>query len=126
MHVLWLLNAFPASEIPYSAATLSAYVDGVRPEGIVLDYDDQPKTRDMWMQAGLSAVAPVARSTHFWTTDVNVLGKLRPATATLGNGPHFIWLTGYTFRFNLQDTRIPVLAHAGKLPGDHVGVRPAP
>ena len=115
MHVLWLLNAFPASEIPYSAATLSAYVDGVRPAGIVLDYDDQPKTRDLWMQAGSSAVAPVARSTHFWTTDANVLGKLGPAIATWDNGPHFIWLTVYTFRFNLQDARTLVAAVAGQL-----------
>ena len=125
MHVLWLLNAFPASEIPYSAATLSAYVDGVRPEGIVLDYDDQPKSRDMWMQAGSSAVAPVVRSTHFWTTDENVLGKLGPAIATWDNGPHFIWLTVYTFRFNLQDARTLVTELAGQLQGNLEVVRPS-
>src|SRR5207245_438748 len=102
MHVLWLLNAFPASEIPYSAATLSAYVDGVRPEGIVLDYDDQPKTRDMWMQAGSSAVAPVGRSTHFWTTDENVLGKLGPAIATWGGGPQS---AAYAAQLALADRR---------------------
>src|SRR5256712_3336974 len=105
MHVLSLLSAFPASEIPYSAATLSAYVDGVRPAGIVLDYDDQPKTRDMWMQAGSSALAPVARSTHFWTTDANVPGNPGPAIVTWDNAPHFISLTVCTFRFNLQDAR---------------------
>src|SRR5437667_9245557 len=34
MDVVWLLNAFAASEIPYTSASLSAYVDGSRPNGI--------------------------------------------------------------------------------------------
>src|SRR3989449_5929489 len=55
MDVVWLLNAFAASEIPYSTGSLSTYVDGLRPGGIVLDYDDQPRTRDAWMQAGTQA-----------------------------------------------------------------------
>src|SRR5207247_2908676 len=38
LDVVWLLNAFTASEIAYSDETLSAYVGGVHPVGIVLDY----------------------------------------------------------------------------------------
>ncbi len=125
MRVLWLLNAFTASEIPYSAASLSAYVDGVRPEGIVLDYDDQPKTRDVWMQAGASALVPVVRSTHFWTTDENVLGKVGAASATWDNGPHFLWLTVYTFRFNLQDANATVTALSRQLRGNLEVVTPS-
>src|SRR5207244_9109799 len=33
MDVVWLLNAFTASEIPYTSASLAAYVDGLRPNG---------------------------------------------------------------------------------------------
>src|SRR5437870_1767314 len=105
MDVVWLLNAFTASEIPYTSASLAAYVDGLRPNGIVLDYDDQPRTRDIWVQAGEQAVAPVVRSTHFWTTRDNVLGKLAAAMVTANQGPQFLWLTVYTFRFDLQDAR---------------------
>src|SRR2546428_3904835 len=79
----------------------------------------------MWMQAGSSAVAPVVRSTHCWTTDANVLGKLGPAIATWDNGPHFIWLTVYTFRFNLQDARTLVAAVAGQLQGNLGVVTPS-
>ncbi|HYR81827.1 MAG TPA: hypothetical protein VEN80_05960, partial [Thermoplasmata archaeon] len=104
MDVVWLLNAFAASEIPYSAGSLSTYVDGLHPGGIVLDYDDQPRTRDAWMQAGTQAIAPIVRSTHFWTTADNVLGKLD--TSILARGaPNFLWLTVYTFRFDLRDAR---------------------
>jgi len=104
MDVVWLLNAFAASEIPYSAGSLSTYVDGLRPGGIVLDYDDQPRTRDAWMQAGTQAIAPVVRSTHFWTTADNVLGKLDTSLVARG-APNFLWLTVYTFRFDLGDAR---------------------
>ena len=103
MDVLWLLNAFTASEISYTPASLSAYVDGVRPKGIVLDYDDQPRTQDAWMQEGRFAVAPVVRSTHFWTTRDNVLAKLDASRVQGEPGPRFIWLTIYTFRFDLRD-----------------------
>lgn len=103
MDVVWLLNAFPASEIVYTDASLSAYVDAMRPEGIVLDYADQPRSRDMWMQAGLSSAAPVVRSTHFWTTRENFLGKLEAARAAWDGGPQFVWLTVYPFRFDLDD-----------------------
>ena len=105
MDVVWLLNAFPASEIPYTSTTLSTYVDGLRPHGVVLDYADQPRSRDTWMQIGAQAVAPVVRSTHFWTTADNVLGKIGAAAATWDRGPHFLWLTLYTFRFDLEDAR---------------------
>jgi len=104
MDVVWLLNAFAASEITYSSGSLSTYVDGLRPGGIVLDYDDQPRTRDVWMQAGSQSIAPVVRSTHFWTTTDNVLGKLDTSIAATG-APNFLWLTVYTFRFDLRDAR---------------------
>src|SRR5712692_5573316 len=105
MDVVWLLNAFAASEIPYSPGSLSTYIDGSRPGGIVLDYDDQPRTRDAWMQAGTQAIAPVVRSTHFWTTTDNVLGKLDTSVAAGGGAPNFLWLTVYTFRFDLNDAQ---------------------
>jgi hypothetical protein len=103
LDVVWLLNAFPASEIVYTDASLTAYVDSMRPDGIVLDYADQPRSRDLWMQAGSSSVAPVVRSTHFWTTRENFLGKFEAARAAWDDGPHFVWLTVYTFRFDLAD-----------------------
>ena len=103
LDVVWLLNAFTASEIPYSDGSLSAYVRGVHPEGIVLDYDDQPGSRDVWVASGGGNASPVIRSTHFWTTADNVLGKIDAAAAAWGDGPHFLWLTVYTFRFDLAD-----------------------
>src|SRR5213593_3376756 len=115
--VVWLLNAFAASEISYSSASLSAYVDGSRPAGIVLDYNDQPRTRDAWMQPGTQAIAPVIRSTHFWTTADNVLGKLD--TSLLARGaPNFLWLTVYTFRFDLRDARALVGELSRRMGGD--------
>ena len=103
MDVPWLLNAFVASEIPYSSATLSAYVAALHPRGIVLDYDDQAKTQESWMQAGGTTAAPVIRSTQVWTTTDNALAKIGAAMATWDAGPHFLWLTVYTFRFDLAD-----------------------
>src|SRR5438128_8465658 len=117
MDVVWLLNAFTASEIPYTSGSLATYVDGLHPNGIVLDYDDQPRTRDSWVQAGDEAVAPVVRSTHFWTTRENVLGKLEAATVPADSGPQFLWLTIYTFRFDLQDGRNLVDALSARLGG---------
>src|SRR5437773_9771531 len=117
MDVVWLLNAFAASEIPYSSGSLATYVDGLHPNGIVLDYDDQPRTRDSWVQAGDEAVAPIVRSTHFWTTQENVLGKLEAATVPSDSGPQFLWLTIYTFRFDLQDGRNLVDALSARLGG---------
>lgn len=117
MDVVWLLNAFPASEIPYGPATLATYVDGMRPRGIVLDYADQPRSRDTWMQVGTDAVAPVVRSTHFWTTRDNVLGKIGAAAGTWRGGSHFLWLTIYTFRFDLEDVRTLLGILDARLPG---------
>ena len=121
MDVVWLLNAFTASEIPYSSRSLATYVDGLRPDGIVLDYDDQPRTRDAWVQAGDQAVAPIVRSTHFWSTRDNVLGKLDASVATWEPGPHFLWLTVYTFRFDLRDALGVVEVLKGRL-GDKLAL----
>ena len=45
MDVPWLLNAFVASEIPYSSATLSAYVAALHPRGLVLHHDAHATTQ---------------------------------------------------------------------------------
>src|SRR5207244_6280371 len=42
---------------------------------------------------------------HFSTTRDNVLGKLAAAMVTANQGPQFLLLTVYTFRFDLQDAR---------------------
>src|SRR5256884_1411408 len=115
--VAWLLNAFAASELPYSAGSRATYVDGLRPGGIVLDYDDQPRTRDAWIQAGTQAIAPIVRSTHFWTTADNVLGKLDTSIVARG-APNFLWLTVYTFRFDLRDARALVDELSRRVGGD--------
>src|SRR5436309_2904211 len=123
MDVVWLLNAFAASEITYSSGSLSTYVDELRPSGIVLDYDDQSRTRDAWMQAGTQAIAPIVRSTHFWTTADNVLGKLDTSIVARG-APDFLWLTVYTFRFDLRDARALVDELARRMGGDLEVVTP--
>ncbi len=124
MDVAWLLNAFTASEIPYEPATLSAYVDGLHPRGLVLDYDDQPKTQDVWIQSGSTASAPVIRSTQMWTTVDNFLAKVGAAMAAWGGGPHFLWITVYTFRFDLTDTRAMIDALSNRTGGNLVIVTP--
>jgi len=103
MEVPWILNAFTASEIPHSSASLRAYVDGLSPRGIALDYDDQPVTADYWMQAGSSGAAPVIRSTHLWTSQENFLAKAQAAQAARPSGPAFLWMTIYPWRFGLGD-----------------------
>ena len=125
MDVVWLLNAFAASEISYSSARLSAYVDGSRPAGIVLDYDDQPRTRDAWMQPGTQAIAPVIRSTHFWTTADNALGKIETAIDSGSGGPDFLWLTVYTFRFDLNDAQALVGELSRRMGGNLEVVTPS-
>src|SRR5206468_47108 len=60
---------------------------------------------------------PIVRSTHFWTTQENVLGKLEAATVPSDSGPQFLWLTIYTFRFDLQDGRNLVDALSARLGG---------
>jgi hypothetical protein len=124
MTVVWLLNAFTASEIPYSSRSLGAYVDGLHPDGIVLDYDDQPRTGDWWGQDGGDSFSPVIRSTHFWTTQENVLAKLEAARAISYSGPQFLWLTIYTFRFDLADGLRLKDAISARLGGGFEIVRP--
>lgn len=103
--VAWLLNGFTSSEIPYSAATLSAYVDALHPRGLVLDYDDQPTTGAYWMQGGAAAAAPVIRSTQLWTTADNFLAKVDAALGARKPGPYFLWMTVYPWRFNLTQAK---------------------
>src|SRR5437667_371285 len=67
MDVVWLLNAFTASESPYSSQSLATYVNGLRPDGRGLDYDDQPRARDACVQASEAAVRPMLRSTDLRT-----------------------------------------------------------
>lgn len=124
MDVLWLLNAFVASEIPYEPSTLSAYVAAARPRGMVLDYDDQAKTEDSWMQAGGTAAAPVIRSTQLWTTTDNFYAKVGDARAAWGPGAHFLWITVYTFRFNLSDAKTMVRTLSSQMGGSFVVVTP--
>jgi hypothetical protein len=117
LDVVWLLNAFPAAEVPYSEESLTAYVDGLRPRGIALDYADQPRSRDAWMQVGSQVVAPVIRSTHFWTTADNVLAKVGAAAASWDQGPHFLWLTLYPSRHGLRDALDLLRTLDARLPG---------
>ncbi len=124
MDVAWLLNAFVASEIPYQPGTLSAYVDALHPRGIVLDYDDQAKTQDQWMQAGATAEAPVIRSTQMWTTFDNLYAKVGAAMAAWGPGPQFLWITVYTFRFDLRDAATMVQGLSDRTGGNLVVVTP--
>ncbi len=124
MDVIWLLNAFVASEIPYRSSTLSAYVSALHPRGIVLDYDDQAKTQDVWMQAGGAAAAPVIRSTQMWTTTDNFDAKVGDAMASWGPGAHFLWITVYTFRFDLADAAAMVQRLEAQTGGNVVVVTP--
>ena len=124
MDVAWLLNAFAASEIPYGQATLSAYVDALHPRGLVLDYDDQAKTEETWMQGGTAAAAPVIRSTQLWTTLDNFYAKVGNAMATWDSGPHFLWVTVYTFRFDLADAHAMIQGLAARRGDDLVVVTP--
>ena len=117
LDVAWLLNAFPAYEVPYRDATLTAYVDDLRPRGIVLDYADQAKTEDHWMEAGATAIAPVIRSTHLWTSRENFLAKLDAAAAAWDSGAHFLWVTVYPYRFNLTQAKEILDEAAARLPG---------
>lgn len=124
MDTAWLLNAFVASEIPYSPSTLSAYVAALHPRGIVLDYDDQPKTQDRWMQAGGGTAAPVIRSTQMWTTTANFYAKVGDAMASWGSGAHFLWITVYTFRFDLGDAAAMIQGLSARTGGNLVVVTP--
>ncbi len=103
MDIVWLLNSFPASETHFSSESLSAYVGGLEPRGLVLDYDDEPVTRNTWMQAGGDSASPVVRSTHLWTTKENFLAKVQAAMDSWEPGPRFMWMTLYPWRFDLED-----------------------
>ncbi len=124
MDVPWLLNAFVASEIPYGSETLSAYVAALHPRGLVLDYDDQAKTQATWMQEGGGTAAPVIRSTQMWTTTGNFYAKVGDAMASWGPGAHFLWITVYTFRFNLSDAATMVQTLSAQTGGNLVVVTP--
>ena len=124
LDVDWLLNAFVASEIPYRPSTLSAYVDALHPRGLVLDYDDQARTLDAWMQTGATASAPVIRSTQLWTTLDNFYAKVGDAVAAWGPGAHFLWITVYTFRFDLHDASEMVAGLDARTGGNLVVVTP--
>ena len=124
LDVAWLLNAFVASEIPYRSSTLSAYVDALHPRGIVLDYDDQAKTADAWMQTGGNTSAPVIRSTQLWTTLDNFYAKVGDAMATWDSGAHFLWITVYTFRLDLSDAATMVAGLDARAGGRLVVVTP--
>lgn len=103
MDVVWLLNSFPAHEVRYSAASLSAYASHLKPRGLVLDYADAPVTRSAWMEWGDGSPTPVVRGTHLWTTKANLLGKVQAAMDAWEPGPQFLWITIYPWRFNLED-----------------------
>lgn len=124
MNVAWLLNGFTSSEIPYSAATLSAYVDALHPAGLALDYDDQPTTAGYWMQGDASAAAPVVRSTQLWTTEGNFLAKVDAALGAQKPGPYFLWTTVYPWRFNLTQARAALDALAAQTGRDVEVVSP--
>ncbi len=105
LDVAWLLNAFPASEVPYREETLAAYVDALAPRAVVLDYADQPKTRDYWMQEAGPNAAPIIRTTHLWTSRENFLAKVGAAAAAWGAGPQFLWVAVYPYTFGIADAK---------------------
>ncbi|HYS99578.1 MAG TPA: GxGYxYP domain-containing protein [Thermoplasmata archaeon] len=124
LDVVWLLNAFTASEIPYGDETLSEYANVLHPAGLVLDYDDQPRSASTWVVAGTDAAAPVIRSTHFWSTAENLYGKLDPVFAAQDGGPQFLWVTIYTFRFDLRDALAVVGEISRRIGGNFEVVSP--
>src|SRR2546422_8714264 len=76
------------------------------------------------MQPGTQAIAPVIRSTHFWTTADNALGKIETAIDSGSGGPDFLWLTVYTFRLDLNDAQAPVGELSRRMGGNLEGVTP--
>lgn len=118
LDVVWLLNGFPASEVAYSQESLAAYVEVIRPRGIVLDYDDAPVARATWIQSGGGAASPVVRSTHLWTTKANLLAKAQSALDAAGPGPRFLWMTVYPWRYGLEDAQDVVRALDARVGGD--------
>jgi hypothetical protein len=101
MDTVWLLNAFRAYEIPYREQTLEAYVSALTPRGIILDYADQAVTRDVWMQAGDVSPAPVIRSTHLWSGEDNLVGKVMVDIDAAPSKPHFFFVVVYPWTLRL-------------------------
>src|SRR3989449_821507 len=77
------------------------------------------------MQPGTQAIAPVIRSTHFWTTADNALGKIETAIDSGSGGPDFLWLTVYTFRFDLNDAQALVGELSRRMGGNLEVVTPS-
>src|SRR3989475_13291870 len=77
------------------------------------------------MQPGTQAIAPAIRSTHFWTTADNPLGKIETAIDSGSGGPDFLWLTVYTFRFDLNDAQALVGELSRRMGGNLEVVTPS-
>lgn len=105
LDVVWLLNSFPAYETPYRAESLAKYAEVLGPRGLVLDYADQATSQASWIVEGGGQAAPVVRSTHFWTTRENFLGKLQATMEAWDEGPQFLWMAVYPFTHNLTDAK---------------------
>jgi hypothetical protein len=103
MDTVWLLNAFRAYEIPYREEILEAYVNILAPRGIILDYADQAVTRDIWMQGGEETAAPVVRSTHLWSGEDNLVGKVMVDIDAAPSKPHFFFVVVYPWTLQLGE-----------------------
>jgi len=103
LDMVWLLNAFRAYEVPYREETLMAYVDTLEPRGIVLDYSDQAVTRDIWMQGGETSGAPIIRSTHLWSGQDNLVGKVMADVDAAPSKPHFFFVVVYPWTLRLGE-----------------------
>jgi hypothetical protein len=103
MDTVWLLNAFRAYEIPYREETLEAYVSVLSPRGIILDYADQAVTRDVWMQGGEGSAAPIIRSTHLWSGEDNLVGKVMVDIDAAPSKPHFFFVVVYPWTLQLGE-----------------------
>ncbi|MDD1743182.1 MAG: hypothetical protein LUO85_00995, partial [Methanomassiliicoccales archaeon] len=100
---VWLLNAFRAYEVPYREETLRAYVNALEPRGIILDYSDQAVTRDVWMQEGRTSGAPIIRSTHLWSGQDNLVGKVMVDIDAAPSKPHFFFVVVYPWTLRLGE-----------------------
>lgn len=103
MDTVWLLNAFRAYEIPYREETLEAYVNILTPRGLILDYADQAVTRDVWMQGGEDSASPVIRSTHLWSGEDNLVGKVMVDIDAAPSKPHFFFVVVYPWTLQLGE-----------------------
>ena len=103
LDIVWLLNAFRAYEVPYREETLDAYIDALTPRGIILDYSDQAVTRDNWMQGTETSAAPVIRSTHMWSGQDNLFGKMMVDVDAAPSKPHFFFVVVYPWTLRLGE-----------------------